>query len=105
GLVPYGGRTERRGVEDAGGREPGRAGQREARRLRRDVVHVEGRSQNSRLAHEARELRAGKEVPDGAVDPRRSVVDVRRRFQLELSELRRERIRRAADEPGRPLAI
>src|SRR5206468_1015672 len=50
GHVPHGGRTEQRGVEDAGGREPGRAGQREARRLRRDVVHVEGRSQNSRLA-------------------------------------------------------
>ena len=62
---------------------------------------VEGRPQSAGLAGEARRLPAREEVPDGAVDSWRPVVDVRRRLQLELPELRRPGLRGALHQPAR----
>src|SRR4030095_13512136 len=85
----------------AGRRERRRVGQRQTRRRRRTLVYVQGRIEGSGLADQTRQIRAGQEISDGLVDSRRAVVNVFRRLELGLPELRGPPLRGALHTPAR----
>ena len=62
-------------------------------------IQGSGRTGSPGMAHQAGRVRTRQEIPDGPLDPRRSLVHVFRRLQLGLAVVRGLRLRRLLHEP------